>query len=49
VERLLTLHHDTIDLERVRKLVRDFAEALGDPKRVGEFEAMLQRSTGASG
>lgn len=49
VERLLVLHHDTIDLERVRKLVREFAEALGDPKRVEEFETLLRRSTGASG
>lgn len=49
VERLLTLHHETIDIERVRSLVRDFAEALGDPGRVEEFEALLRRAIGQHG
>ncbi len=46
VERLLVLHGDEIDLERVRTLVRQFAEALEEPDRVEEFEALVRRTVG---
>jgi hypothetical protein len=41
IERLLRLHHSAIDLERVRRLVAEFAAALDAPERVAEFEALL--------
>jgi len=46
VERLLLLHGDRIDLDRVRDLVRQFAEALEDPKRVEELEALIRKTLG---
>jgi hypothetical protein len=46
VERLLVLHGRSIDLERVRALVREFATALDEPGRVAEFEALLRRALG---
>lgn len=47
VERLLLLHADRIDLDRVRDLVRQFAEALEEPRRVEEFEALVRRTLGS--
>jgi hypothetical protein len=44
IERLLTLHGDTIDLERVRRLVAEIAEALDDPGRVAAFEEIVKRA-----
>ncbi len=44
IERLLVLHQNEIDLDAVRDLVRQFAEALEDPKRVEEFEALVQKA-----
>ena len=44
VERLLLLHGDAIDLGRVRRLVRAFADALDEPERVEAFEAIVRRS-----
>ena len=46
VERLLVLHGDEIDLDRVRELVRQFAEALGEHERFREFEALVRRTLG---
>lgn len=43
VERLLILHGSTMNLDRVRRLVREFAEILEDPDRVEEFEALVRR------
>ena len=37
VERLLGLHARTIDLGRVRRLIREVAEALDDPGRAARF------------
>jgi hypothetical protein len=47
VERLLVLHGGRIDIDRVRALVAEFAEALDEPERVREFEAILRRARGA--
>jgi hypothetical protein len=44
IERLLTLHGDQIDLERVRRLVVEISAALDDPKRVAAFDAIVERS-----
>jgi len=46
VERLLVLHGDEIDLDRVRELVRQFADALGEHERLREFEALVRRTMG---
>lgn len=43
IERLLLLHADAIDLDGVRDLVRQFAEALEEPERISQFEALLSR------
>jgi predicted nucleotidyltransferase len=43
VERLLAAHRGAIDLDRVRGLVRQFAEALDEPGRVAEFERLVRR------
>jgi hypothetical protein len=44
VERLLALHRQSIDLTRVRGLVREFAMALDEPERVDQFEALIRRA-----
>lgn len=46
IERLLVLHRTTIDLDRIRRLVAEFAEALDDPGRSEGFEELLRRSSG---
>jgi len=43
VARLLENHRDVIDLDRVRRVVGRFAEALDDARRLPEFEALLER------
>lgn len=43
VERLLSVHSGSIDLDRVRDLVRQFAQALEEPERIGEFERLVDR------
>jgi hypothetical protein len=43
IERLLLLHGPTIHLDRVRSLVTEFAEALDEPHRVAEFDALVAR------
>lgn len=47
VERLLLLHGAGIDLDRVRNLVRQFAEALEEPERIEQFEALVGRVLGS--
>jgi predicted nucleotidyltransferase len=46
VERLLALHGRSIDLERVRAVLREFATALDEPERLEQFEALLRRALG---
>ena len=36
----------TIDIERVREVVREFAVALDDPARVDELDAVIVRARG---
>ncbi len=45
IERLLSLHANRIDLERVRALVAEFAAALETPERLTEFDALVTRAT----
>ncbi|MFM8532427.1 MAG: nucleotidyltransferase [Acidimicrobiia bacterium] len=45
IERLLALYRDDIDLNRVRGLVRQFAEALEDPERLNEFDRLIRQTT----
>lgn len=49
IERLLALHATTIDLARVRSLVRQFAEALDEPGRVDGFDALVRHVLGPGG
>jgi len=44
LEELLALHGSAMNLERVRRLVREFAELLDDPGRVAEFEELVSRA-----
>lgn len=44
IERLLLRHGDAIDLDRIRGLVRLFAEALDEPERVQAFDALVARA-----
>ena len=48
IERLLVAHGEEIRLDRVRDLVREFAEALGEPERIEGFEALVRRALGGS-
>lgn len=41
IERLLLLYATEIDLDRVRDLVRQFADALDEPERISQFEELL--------
>lgn len=43
IENLLLLHRDSIDLERLRGLVQEFALALEDSDRVRGFDEILRR------
>ncbi len=43
IERLLILHGENFDLERIRGFVRQFAEVLDDPGRVAAFEEIVAR------
>jgi len=44
IERLLVLHIDAIDLARVRSLVAEIAEVLGDPSRIDLLDTMVARA-----
>jgi hypothetical protein len=44
IERLLTLHGDRIDLDRVRRLIVEISAVLEDPERVALFDAIVARS-----
>jgi len=43
IERLATLHGDTIDFDRVRRIVAQFADALDEPERAAQVEQLLTR------
>jgi hypothetical protein len=44
VERLVALHGPRMDLDRVKRLTHELAEALEDPERAEEVEHLLARS-----
>jgi hypothetical protein len=44
VERLVALHRAQMDLNRVRRLTHELAEALEDPQRAEELEELLART-----
>jgi len=46
IGRLLARHHRAIDLDRVRSLVKQFADALEEPARVADFEQVIQEAIG---
>jgi hypothetical protein len=49
IQRLLILHLATIDIARVRALIVDIANVLGDPTRVAAFDALVARARTAAG
>ncbi len=49
VEHLVAKHWARLDLDRVRGLVAQFADALDAPERVGEFDAIVHRAVGPIG
>ena len=46
IEQLLTLHGDRIDLKRVRAFVSEFAQILGAPERIAEFDRLVHKVLG---
>jgi hypothetical protein len=48
VERLLRIHHASIDVARVRETVRVFADALGEPERIDDMERLIIRALPAA-
>ena len=44
VERLLVLHGPSMNLDRIRALVRQFADALDEPDRVIQFDQLVARA-----
>jgi hypothetical protein len=44
IERLLTLHGRTMDLERIRRIVGEFADALEEPERLDGLERLIHRT-----
>jgi predicted nucleotidyltransferase len=49
IERLLVRYRGRVDLRRVGALVREFALALDEPRRIEEFEALVARTLGPEG
>lgn len=49
VERLLTLHGATMDLDRLRRRVAELAEAMEESERLAAFEAVVERVLGHPG
>ncbi len=47
VERLVALYAGTIDLDRVRRVIREFATALDEPERVQDFDTLVRRALGS--
>lgn len=47
IERLIVLHGHTMDLERIRSFVEQFAKILEDPQRIQEFSQLVQRALGS--
>ena len=44
IKRLLRLHRRSMNIERVRRLVADFADAMEEPERVTDLERLLRRT-----
>jgi hypothetical protein len=43
VERLLASYGQSVDLDRIRKVVSEFADALDQPERVLDLDQLLRR------
>jgi hypothetical protein len=44
VERLLDLHGPSLDFARIRGIVAEFAEALGEAERIARLDRLLRRA-----
>jgi predicted nucleotidyltransferase len=49
IESLILLHSKKIDMGRIRGLVQELADALDEPQRLTEFEAIAERALGRGG
>ena len=49
IERLVVRHGDTFDFARIRTTLTQFYEALDEPERLQEFEALVKRALAARG
>jgi hypothetical protein len=43
IERVLLVHAVDVKLAQVRRLVGVFAEAVEEPERIGDFDALVRR------
>jgi predicted nucleotidyltransferase len=44
IERLLALHGRTVDLNRIKRVVQEFATAIEAPERPAELDALIRRT-----
>jgi len=44
IQRLFRAHHSSLDVERIKRVVGEFAAALDEPERVGELEKLIRRA-----
>ncbi|MBL8141913.1 MAG: hypothetical protein JNM38_12420 [Acidobacteria bacterium] len=44
IERVLLVHAVDVKLAQVRRLVGVFAEAVEEPERIGDFDALVRRT-----
>jgi hypothetical protein len=49
IERLVVRHGDTFDFARIRATLTQFYEALDEPERLKEFDALVKRALAARG
>ena len=49
IERLLVLHRTHVDLNRVRRIVSEFASALDEPERMDQLDSIIRRAEGGEG
>lgn len=49
IERLLTLHGQKVDLDRIRRTIDQFAQAIGEPERLAAFDRIVKTAVGPAG
>jgi hypothetical protein len=46
IERLLTLHGKNVDLNRIRRIIGEFSEAIEEPERLPAFDRIMKQVLG---